>query len=87
MTIFVLILLGVSLGWLSSILVRTEAAGAILRQMGVGLAASLVGGLALNGGSMFGGLSLSGLGAGAVAAIAVLILYHAIVTRREQANL
>ena len=87
MTIFVLILLGVSLGWLSSILMHTETAGAILRQLAVGLAASLIGGLVLNGGSMFGGLSLTGLGAGAIAAIAALILYHAIVTRREQANL
>ncbi|MEM9085634.1 MAG: hypothetical protein AAGB23_06895 [Pseudomonadota bacterium] len=87
MTIFVLILLGVSLGWLSSILMRTETAGVILRQLGVGLAASLVGGLALNGGSMFGGLSLTGLGAGALAAIAALILYHAVFTRREKANL
>ena len=87
MTIFVLILLGVSLGWLSSILMRTETARAILRQMGVGVAAALVGGLALNGGSMFGGLSLAGLGAGAVAAITALTLYHAIITRREEANL
>ena len=39
MALFVLIILGLSLGWFSSILARTESAGAILRQMGVGVVA------------------------------------------------
>lgn len=86
MALFVLIILGISLGWFSSILARTEAAGSILRQIGVGIVAALVAGLSLNSGTMLGGLSLFGLGAGAVGAMAALALYHAIVTRREQAN-
>ena len=86
MALFVLIILGLSFGWFSSILARTESAAAIVRQMGVGLVASLVAGLALNSGTMLGGLSMFGLGAGAAAAIATLVLYNAVLARSEAAN-
>lgn len=81
MALFVLFILGCSLGWFSSILARTESARAILSQMALGVIAALVAGLILNGGNILGGLTLFGLGAGAVAAMASLVMYHAIVTR------
>ena len=86
MALFVLTILGISLGWLSSILARTEAAGAILRQIGVGLVAALIADGLVNSGTMLGGLSPLGLGAAVVAAIAALGLYYALVTRRDPAN-
>jgi uncharacterized membrane protein YeaQ/YmgE (transglycosylase-associated protein family) len=85
--LFVLIILGTSLGWFASVLARTEAAGAILRQIGIGIVAALAGGLVMNGGTMIGGLSLLALGTATLLAIAALVLYHALVTRREEANL
>ncbi|MEM7688610.1 MAG: hypothetical protein AAF291_06285 [Pseudomonadota bacterium] len=86
MALFVLFILGSSLGWFSSILVRTENARAILSQMALGVVAALVAGLISNGGNILGGLTLFGLGAGAVAAMAALVLYHAIVTRAQAAE-
>lgn len=81
MAIFVLIILGLSLGWFSSILARTESARAILSQMGVATIAALAAGISLNSGTILGGLSHFGLGAGVVASLVALVLYHAIVTR------
>ena len=83
MALFVLIILGISLGWFSSILARTDATRAILSQMGVGIVAALGAGLALNSGSILGGLSMFGLGAGVVAAFVALVMYHALVTRSQ----
>jgi len=87
MALFVLVILGISLGWFSSVLARTETAKAILRQIGVGIIAALAGGLALNGGSVIGGLSFWGLGAGVAACVVALVMYHAIITRSEQGAL
>ena len=81
MALFVLLILGMSLGWFSSILARTDAARAILTQMGIGAAAAGIAGLAFNSGSILGGLSLLGLGAAVIAAGVALIIYHALVTR------
>jgi uncharacterized membrane protein YeaQ/YmgE (transglycosylase-associated protein family) len=86
MALFVLIILGLSLGWFSSILARTESAGAIVRQMGIGVVATLVGGLPLNSGSALGGLSLFGLGAGVVAAFVALVIYNAVSSRSGEVN-
>ena len=86
MALFVLIILGTSLGWFSSILARTESAGAILRQIGVGVVAALLAGLTLNSGTILGGLSMFGLGAGAIAAFVALVLYNALVTRGQAAH-
>ena len=86
MALFVLTILGISLGWFSSILARTEAAGAILRQIGVGLVAALIAGGLVNSGTMLGGLSALGLGAAVLAALAALALYYALVPRRDPAN-
>lgn len=85
MALLVLIVLGATLGWLASILARTEAPGSILRQIAVGLAAALVGGGIANDGTMIGGLSLLGLGVALAASIVALVLYHAIARKRAEA--
>lgn len=85
MALLVLIVLGASLGWLASILARTEAAGEILRQIGLGLLVSVVAGEIANDGAMIGGLSFTGLGVALVSAGAALMLYHAVRSRRSRA--
>ena len=83
MALLVLIVLGASLGWLASILGRTEAAGDILRQIGMGIAVCVIAGVVANEGTMVGSLSLLGLGAGIIATMAALALYHAAIKRRR----
>ena len=83
MAVLVLIFLGAFLGWLASIIARTEAPGAILRQIAIGVLAALVAGTIANGGTMLGGLSLIGLGVALTASAVALALYHAILRRRE----
>ena len=85
MALLVLIVLGVTLGWLASLLARTEASGDILRQMGVSVAAALVAGLLLNDGTVLGSLSVVALCVAVVTSAFVLVLYHAIFTRRAKA--
>ena len=82
MALAVLFLVGALLGWLASILARTEGAGEIVRQIGIGVVASLVGGLFMNNGTMIGGLSLTALGVGAAAAFVLLVLYHGVFRNR-----
>ncbi|MEM1196037.1 MAG: hypothetical protein AAGH57_08040 [Pseudomonadota bacterium] len=86
MAIFVLIILGMSLGWFSSILARTDAAGAILSQIGLGLVAALIFGFFFNPGSMLGGLTLLGLSAAAGGAILALVGYYFAVTRARRGD-
>ena len=50
MALLVLIVLGATLGWLASILARSEAPGAIRRQIMLGLAVSVVAGEIANDG-------------------------------------
>jgi uncharacterized membrane protein YeaQ/YmgE (transglycosylase-associated protein family) len=83
MALLVLIVTGALLGWLASILARTESAGEILRQIGIGLIASLVAGLFVNSGAVLGGLSLLALAAGAGTAIVLLVGYHALLRRSD----
>lgn len=85
MALLVLIVLGATLGWLASILARTEAPGAILRQIAGGIAVSLVAGVFANGGTMLGSLSFFGLGAALAATFIGLVLYHAIRSRKAEA--
>ena len=40
----------------------------------------------MNSGSLLGSLSLAGLGVSAACAIAALVIYHAILSRREDAG-
>ncbi len=85
MALLVLIVLGATLGWLASILARTEAPGAILRQVALGLAVSVVAGEIANEGTMIGSLSFLGLGVALAATAVALVLYHAIARRRASA--
>lgn len=85
MALLVLIVMGATLGWLASIIARTEAAAEILRQIGFGVAVALVAGITANRGSALGGLSFIGLGVAIVAAGAALVLYHALLRRRADA--
>ncbi|QUL37104.1 hypothetical protein [Erythrobacter sp. JK5] len=82
MALIVLILLGAMVGWLASILARTEEASEILRQMALGVIASVVAGLFANSGTVLGGLSLLALGAASVAAVLAMIAYHMLLRRR-----
>ena len=81
MAIFVLIILGMSLGWFSSVLARTDAPSAIPSQIGLGLVAAVLFGFVFNGGSMLGGLTALGLSAGAGGAILALVIYYFAVIR------
>ncbi|MEP3051908.1 MAG: hypothetical protein ABJP48_04105 [Erythrobacter sp.] len=76
MALLVLIALGATLGWLSSIIVRAEAARSILVSIGLGSAASLIAGLLMNSGGPLGGIDFISLGVGALAAIAALAIYN-----------
>ena len=83
MALLVLIVLGASLGWLASILARTEAPGSILRQVAIGVIVSVVAGEIANEGTMIGSLSFFSLGVALAATCVALVLYHAIFTRRK----
>ena len=85
MALLVLIVLGATLGWLASIIARTEAPGEILRQIAAGLIVSLIAGGIANGGTMLGGLSFLGLGVALAAVVIALVLYHAVFRRRVKA--
>lgn len=85
MALLVLIVLGGSLGWLASILARSEASGEILRQIGLGMAVAVIAGEIANEGMMIGSLSLLSLGIAAAATLAALVLYHAVVRRAARA--
>jgi uncharacterized membrane protein YeaQ/YmgE (transglycosylase-associated protein family) len=82
MALLVLIVLGATLGWLASILARTEAPGHILRQIALGLAVSVVAGEIANEGTMIGSLSFLGLGVALAATGVALVLYNAVARRR-----
>lgn len=81
MALLVLILLGATLGWLASILARTEAPGSILRQIALGMVVSVIAGEIANDGTVIGSLSFLGLGVALAANAVALLLYHAIVRR------
>lgn len=85
MALILLIVLGLSAGWLASIIARTEDAGAILRQMGVGLVGSVAAGLIMNSGTILGSLSLLALGCAIAASVALLVVYHGITGRSAEA--
>jgi uncharacterized membrane protein YeaQ/YmgE (transglycosylase-associated protein family) len=83
MALLVLIVLGATLGWLASILARTEAPGNILRQVLLGMIVSVVAGEIANKGTMIGSLSFVSLGIALAATCVALVLYHAVLTRRR----
>lgn len=81
MALMVLIALGGLLGWLASILGRTERPAAILQQVLLSIVAILGVGLFMNNWVMMGGLPLIALGAGAGASVLTLIAYHILFNR------
>jgi uncharacterized membrane protein YeaQ/YmgE (transglycosylase-associated protein family) len=85
MALLVLIVLGATLGWLASILARTEAPGEILRQVALGMLVSVVAGETANKGTMIGSLSFISLGIALSATAVALVLYHAVARRRVKA--
>ncbi len=85
MALLVLIVLGATMGWMASILARSEAPGAILRQIALGVIVSVVAGEVANGGTMIGSLSFLGLGVALAACLVALVLYHAIARRKASA--
>lgn len=85
MALLVLIVLGATLGWMASIVTRTEARRAVLQRIGVGVAATLIVGLLVNSGTFLGGLSLTALGAAVVAGAAALAGFHMFTQRRVEA--
>jgi len=85
MALLVLIVLGATLGWLASILARTEAPADILRQVGLGLIVSVVAGVFANDGTIVGSLSFLSLGIALAATAAALVLYHALARRVAKA--
>lgn len=85
MALLVLIVMGATLGWLASILARTEAPGDILRQVGLGVAVSVVAGGIANEGTMIGSLSFLSLGIALAATVIVVVLYHALTRKKAPA--
>jgi uncharacterized membrane protein YeaQ/YmgE (transglycosylase-associated protein family) len=85
MALLVLIALGVTLGWLASIIARTEAPGAILRQIALGLVVSVIAGEIANDWTMVGSLSFLSLGVALAASVVALVLYHALARRKIKA--
>lgn len=57
MALLVLILIGSLLGWIATIITRTEDRRGILSHVGIGVAGALVIGVLSNSGSIIGGLS------------------------------
>lgn len=85
MALLVLIVLGATLGWLASILARTEAPGDILRQVVLGTLVAVVAGEIANDGTIIGSLSFLSLGVALAATGVALVLYHALIRRRARA--
>jgi uncharacterized membrane protein YeaQ/YmgE (transglycosylase-associated protein family) len=85
MALLVLIVLGATMGWMASILARSEAPGTILRQIALGVAVSVVAGEIANDGTMIGSLSFLSLGVALAATGAALVLYNAVARRRVRA--
>ena len=82
MALLVLIVLGATMGWMASILARSEAPRTILRQIALGVAVSVVAGEIANDGTMIGSLSFLSLGVALAATGAALVLYNAVARRR-----
>ncbi len=83
MALLVLIVLGATLGWLASILARTEAPGVILRQMALAMVVSVVAGEIANDGAMIGSLSVVSLGIALASTGGALVLFHALRARKS----
>ena len=81
MALILLINLGALVGWIATILLRIEAAPAIIRMMAVGIAASLVAGLVANGGTFLGSLGWLAFGVALAASIVAVVGWFAYSSR------
>ncbi|GMN03439.1 hypothetical protein [Erythrobacter sp. MTPC3] len=72
MALLVLIMMGATIGWLASIITRTEHSRDILRMMAAGTVSALVVGLAANGGTFLGGLTFLALALAFAASVAAV---------------
>jgi len=76
MALLLLIAVGALIGWLASIVTRTEDLRGILTGVGMGSAASTIAGLLANKGSVIGGLNAVALLVALVAAAIALLALH-----------
>lgn len=79
MGLIILIVVGATLGWLASIVMRTDDRQGILMNVAVGIAGALVAGAVTNQGSILGGISASALllsFAGTLTLLAVVNLFR-----------
>ena len=77
MALILLILIGGIIGWLGSIIMRSEESRTILHDIAVGLGGSLVVGLLVSNFTILGGLRLTSiLAAVAGAALSVAAIYY-----------
>jgi len=82
MGFILLVMAGALLGWLGSIITRTEDLRGIARYAGAGTAGALVAGIAVNRGSVLVGLTALALFAAVLGAISALAAYR-LVQRRQ----
>ncbi|MEE4538739.1 MAG: hypothetical protein V2J51_09650 [Erythrobacter sp.] len=85
MALILLMVIGMSAGWLASVISRDEAPRDVLRQVSIGLIASVLAGVLTNQGTLLGGLTLFALGCAIAAATIALVLFHAVAAGRANA--
>ena len=78
MGLIILVALGAILGWLASIVTRTEDQRGILLNVAVGVGCALIPGLLIKNGSILAGISAGALLVGAIGSIASLALLNLI---------
>ena len=83
MSLIPLSLIGVLIGWLSSIVTRVEEGKAVRRLVLAGFFGSVIAGLAANSGTVLGSLSWIATGVGVLASIAAVVAYRYYWSRRE----
>lgn len=85
MALLLLIIIGVAMGWFGSIASREEDKYVIRRLILVALAASIVVGLVVNGGTFIGSLDWLAAGAAVLASALALAGYHFYSRRNAEA--
>ena len=85
MALILLVIIGVLAGWFGSIVTRNEDKYAIRRLILIALAASLVVGLLVNGGTFLGSLDWIAMGAAVPACVVALAGYHFYTKRQAEA--
>lgn len=84
MALLLLVVIGAVLGWLATIITRTDDRNGILTDVGIGLAGSLLAGLIANNGTVIGGLSAVALLAAIAGSVVLLAIFH--LFQRNRAN-